>query len=154
MKITAKLNYAYHTPDEVRSLFSELTGQEVDDAFRLFPPFYTDCGKHITIGKGVFINAACHFQDQGGITIGEGSFIGHNVKLTTLNHGIEPSDRATLYPAPINIGRNVWIGAGAIILPGVSIGDNAIVGAGSVVTKDVAEGVVVAGVPAKMIRQI
>ena len=88
MKITAILNEGYHTPEEIRDLFSELIGKPVDDSFGLFPPFYSDCGKNITVGKSVFINSGCHFQDQGGITIGDGALIGHNVVLATLNHDL------------------------------------------------------------------
>lgn len=152
MRITARLNGSYHTPEEIRALFSELTGRTVDESFRMFPPFYTDCGKNIVVGKNVFINSGCHFQDQGGISIGDGSLIGHQVTLATLNHGIAPDDRGTLYPAPITIGKNVWIGAGAILLPGVSIGNNAIIAAGAVVTKSVPENTIVAGSPARVLR--
>lgn len=152
MRITSELNGVYYEADEVRALFSKLIGKQVDSSFFMFPPFYTDCGKNISLGKNVFINSGCHFQDQGGITIGDGSQIGHKVTLTTLNHGITPEDRHTLYPAPISIGRNVWIGAGVILVPGVSIGDNAVVGAGSVVTKDVPGNSVVVGVPGRVIR--
>lgn len=154
MKITATLNNAYHSPQEIVKIFSELIGKPVDQSFRLFPPFTTDCGKNITLGKDVFINSGCRFQDQGGITIGDKTLIGHNVVLATLNHGFAPEDRATLYPAPIVIGNKVWIGAGAIVLQGVSIGDNAIVAAGAVVTKDVKENTVVGGVPARFIKTI
>lgn len=152
MQITSELNGSYHTPDEIHNLFSKLIGKPVDESFMMFPPFYTDCGQNITVGKNVFINSCCNFQDQGGITIGDGSQIGHKVTLTTLNHGLTPEDRGTLYPAPIAIGKNIWIGAAATIVPGVTIGDNSIIGAGSVVTKDVPANTVVAGVPAKVIR--
>lgn len=120
----------------------------------MFPPFYTDCGLNITVGKSVFINSCCNFQDQGGIRIGDGSLIGHKVVLATLNHGLAPEDRGSLYPLPIVIGKNVWVGASATILPGVTIGDNAIIAAGAVVTKDVARNTIVAGVPAKVIKEI
>lgn len=154
MQITAELNNTYHTPDEIRSLMSTLTGKPIDKSFNMFPPFYTDCGKNITIGKNVFINSGCRFQDQGGITIGNDALIGHNAVLATLNHGLAPDERQNLYPAPISIGKNVWIGANATILPGVTIGDNAVIAAGSVVTKDVPEDVVVGGVPSKIIKYI
>lgn len=154
MRITCKLNGSYHKPDEIRKLFSKLTGKRVDESFMMFPPFYSDCGQNITVGKNVFINSCCNFQDQGGITIGDGSQIGHKVTLATLNHGIAPEDRGTLYPTPIVIGKNVWIGAGTTVLPGVTIGDNSIIGAGSVVTKDVPPNTIVAGVPAKVIRRL
>ena len=120
----------------------------------MFPPFYTDFGKNITVGKNVFINAGCHFQDQGGIIIGDGTLIGHNVVLATLNHGFRSEDRGTLYPAPIIIGKNVWIGSNATILPGITIGKNSIIAAGAVVTKDVPENVITGGNPAKIIKKI
>ena len=154
MRITAELNGSYHEPGEVRMLVSKLTGNLVDESFGMFPPFYTDCGKNITIGKGVFINSGCRFQDQGGIIIGDDVLIGHNVVLATLNHGYEPDQRKDIYPAPITIGKNVWIGANATVLPGVAIGDNAIIAAGAVVTKNVPENTVVGGVPAKVIKSI
>lgn len=154
MKITFQLNSSYHTPEEIRTLFSKLIGKTVDESFSMFPPFYTDCGKNITIGKNVFINTSCHFQDQGGITIDDGALIGHNVVLATLNHGFSPQKRSSLYPAPIFIGKNVWIGANATVVAGVTIGDNAVVAAGAVVTKDVPENTVVGGVPARIIKKI
>ena len=150
-RITCKLNGSYHAMDEIRKIMSELFGYEVPDDFRVFPPFYTDFGRNIHIGKNVFINSGCQFQDQGGIWIGEGSLIGHNVVLATLNHDFQPERRQICIPSPIHIGKNVWIGSNSTILPGVSIGDNAIVAAGAVVTKDVAANTVVGGVPAKVI---
>jgi len=87
-KITMKMNNVYHNQGTLRRLFSELKGKVVDHSISLFPPFSTDYGKNITIGKGVFINAACHFQDQGGITIGDNTFIGHNVVLATLMESV------------------------------------------------------------------
>ena len=83
LKITMVINNKYHTPEELVELFSELTGEEVDKSFRMFPPFHTDCGKNIKVGKNIFINACCKFQDQGGITIGDNVLIGHNVTLAT-----------------------------------------------------------------------
>lgn len=152
MQVTCTLNNSFHSPDGMRALFSQLIGKQIDSSFSIFPPFHTDCGKNITIGKNVFINSGCHFQDQGGITIKDGALIGHNVTLATLNHGIAPEDRHSLYPAPIVIGENVWIGSGSVIVPGVTIGENSVVGAGSVVTKDVPANTIVAGAPAKSIR--
>lgn len=153
-RISFRLNTAYYTPDEIRGLLSELFDYQVPSSLRVFPPFYTDFGKNITIGEDVFINACCHFQDHGGITIGDGCQIGHNVVFATLNHGLTPEDRKTTYPAPIVLGKNVWIGSNATILQGVTIGDNAVVGAGAVVTKDVAPNTVVGGIPAKFIKVI
>lgn len=154
LKITVELNGHYHTPEEVQELFSRLIGKPVDPTFALFPPFYTDCGKNITIGKNVFINSGCRFQDQGGITIGDGALIGHNAVLATLNHDIEPQKRSTMHPAPITIGKNVWIGANATIVPGVTIGDGAVIAAGAVVTQNVPSNVIAGGVPAKVLKKI
>ncbi len=154
LRITAELNNAYHTPAEIRSLMARLTGKPIDPSFAMFPPFYTDCGKNITIGKNVFINSGCKFQDQGGIAIGDGALIGHNVVLATLNHDLAPEKRSAMHPAPIVIGKNVWIGSNATILPGVTIGEGAIVAAGAVVTKDVLANTIVGGVPAKLIKKI
>ena len=115
LRITAELNSSYHEPAEVRALFSRLTGKDVDESCFFFPPFYTDCGKNITFGKNVFLNTGCTFQDLGGVTIGDASQIGQNVTLCTLNHGLAPEQRNTIYPSPIVIGRNVWIGANATV---------------------------------------
>lgn len=154
LRITAEINGSYHTPEELRELFSQLIGKPVDEGFGLFPPFHTDCGKNITLGKNVFINMGCKFQDQGGIFIGDGALIGHNVVLATLNHAMNPQDRGTMIPAPIHIGKNVWIGSNATVLAGVTIGDGAIVAAGAVVTRDVPENTIVGGVPARVIRPL
>lgn len=99
-RITFQLNTTYHTPNEVRELLSELFGYRVPSSFRVFPPFYTDFGKNITIGEDVFINACCHFQDHGGITIGDGCQIGHNVVFATLNHGLLPEERKSTQTRP------------------------------------------------------
>lgn len=153
-KITMQINTQYHEPEELASLFSELIGKPVGEGFGLFPPFYTDFGKNITIGRNVFINAGCKFQDQGGITIDEGALIGHGVVLATLDHDFAPEKRQQLHPAPIHIGKRVWIGANAVVTKGVTIGDNAVVAAGAVVTQDVPADTIVGGVPAKVIRKL
>lgn len=154
LRITAELNNAYHTPEELRVIFSRLTGRPTDDTFTLFPPFYTDCGKNLIIGKNVFINSGCKVQDQGGIEIGDGTLIGHNVVLATLNHALAPERRGDLIPRPIRIGKNVWIGSNAVILPGVTIGDGAVIAAGAAVTKDVPENSAAGGVPARILRTL
>lgn len=154
LRLTAEINGRYHEPAQLRELFSQLIGKPVDESFGLFPPFHTDCGKNITVGKHVFINMGCKFQDQGGIYIGDGTLIGHNVVLATLNHAMVPHRRSSMIPAPIHIGKNVWIGSNATVLPGVTIGDGAVVAAGAVVTRDVPENTVVAGVPARIIKSI
>lgn len=154
MRLTCKLNNQYHTQEEVREIFSQIIGKPVPEGFRLFPPFYANCGKNITVGKGVFINTGCHFQDQGGITLGDGTFLGNNVVLTTMNHDFDPAKRRTTYPAPIVTGKNVWLGSSVTVVPGVHIGDGAIVAAGAVVTRDVPPNTIVAGVPARVVRTI
>ena len=154
LKITNELNNKYHTPEEIRELFSKLTESNIDETFGLFPPFYTDCGKNIKIGKKVFINACCRFQDQGGIEIGDGSLIGHNTTIATLNHDFNPAKRQNLTPSPVKIGKNVWIGSDCTILPGVEIGDGAIIGAGSVVTKSIPANTIAVGSPARVIKEI
>ncbi len=154
IKITCKMNNKYHTPEELTKLFSELTGTKTPDEFGLFPPFYTDCGKNIHLGKNVFINSSCHFQDQGGIYIGDNVLIGHCVTLATLNHLQSPEERGSMIPKAIHIGNNVWIGSNSTILPGVTVGEGAIIAAGAVVTKNVEPNTVVGGVPAKFIKNI
>lgn len=125
----------------------------MDETFKMFPPFYTDFGKNITIGRRVFINAGCHFQDHGGVTLGDGCLIGHNVVFATLDHGTARRPRGNVSGAyPVR--QNVWVGSNSTILRGVTVGDNAIIAAGSVVTKDVAANTVVGGVPARHIRDI
>lgn len=154
VKITMEINTRYHTPEELRGLMSQLTGKKVDDTFRMFPPFTADFGKNITIGKNVFFNSGCRFQDQGGIVIGDGVLIGHNVVIATINHGLDPKEERKNHYAPVAIGNHAWIGSNATILPGVTVGEWAVVAAGSVVTKNVEPYTVVGGVPAKVIKHI
>lgn len=153
-KITSQINNSFHTAEELRDLFSELTGQKVDGSFGLFPPFYADYGQNIKVGKNVFINSGCCFQDQGGIQIGDNTLIGQQVVIATLDHDLIPEKRANMIPAPVKIGNGVWIGAHATILSGVTVGDGAVIAAGAVVTEDVPENAVVGGVPAKIIKTI
>lgn len=153
-KITAQLNSGYHTQEQIRSLMSLLTGKAVDESFGMFPPFYSDYGRNITVGKDVFINSGCCFQDQGGIEIGDGSLIGQQVVIATLNHSLDPADRQSMLPAKVVIGKNVWIGAHATILPGVTIGDNSVIGAGAVVNRNIPADSVAVGVPAKVVRKV
>ena len=154
IRIGMELNTKYHTPEELREIMGRLIGKQVDRSFRMFPPFYTDFGKNITIGKDVFINSGCHFQDQGGIEIGDGALIGHNVVLATINHDLNPKENRKNHYAAIKIGAHVWIGSNATILPGVTIGDYAVVAAGAVVTRDVPAMTVVGGVPARVLKTI
>ena len=154
IRLCLQLNTRYTTPEERVALMEQLTGRAVPRSFRLFPPFTADCGKNIHLGERVFVNSGCRFQDQGGIYIGDDALIGHNVVIATLNHALDPSKRAATHPQRVVLGKSVWIGSNATILPGVAIGDGAVVAAGAVVTKDVAPRTVVGGVPAKKIREI
>lgn len=154
LRITGELNSGYHEPERVRELLARLTGKPVDETVALFPPFSADFGRNITLGKRVFINSGCRFQDQGGISIGDDCLIGHNAVLATLNHDLAPSRRADMHPAPITLGRNVWLGSNVTVLPGVSIGDDSVVAAGAVVTKDIPRRSLAVGAPARVIRSI
>lgn len=154
LRVCAELNGSYHDEAGVRALLSELTGRPVPDTVTLFPPFTADFGRNIRFGEHVFVNSGCRFQDQGGITIGDGSLIGHNAVITTLNHDLAVARRADMHPAPVAIGRSVWLGANVTILPGITVGDGAVLGAGAVVTKDVPAGAVVVGSPARQVREV
>lgn len=154
LKITMEMNNHYNSPEKIRELFSKLTASEIDESCLIIPPFYTEFGKNTKIGKNVFINSCCRFQDNGGIEIGEKTMIGPNVTIVTLNHDINPQTRINAFPKSVKIEKNVWVGADCTILPGVTIGENSVIGAGSVVTKDVPDNVVVAGNPAKVIKEI
>jgi len=151
--LSVQLNASTHI-DQVRERLSEIIGSQIDKSTRIFPPFYTNFGRFITLGKNVFINHACSFVDMGGITIEDDVLIGPKVNLITENHPLDPADRQALLLKPIVIKRNAWIGAAATILPGVTIGENAVVAAGAVVTTDVLPNTVVGGVPAKIIKTI
>ena len=153
LKKTIELNNRYHTPEEILQIMSDITGEQVDPSFNMFPPFYADFGRNIHIGKHVFINSGCHFQDQGGIYIGDHVLIGHNVVLATINHDLNPFDRHSIYK-PIHIGNRVWIGSNVVITQGVTIWDGAVIAAGAVVTRDVQPNTVAGGVPARTIKTI
>lgn len=123
----------------------------VGDAVVVRPPFYCDYGHNIALGRGVFLNFNCVILDVERVSIGDLTAIGPGVQLLASDHPRDPDlrRRQVRYGKPIHIGSNVWIGGGAIILPGISIGDDAIVGAGSIVTRDVDAGCTVMGNPAR-----
>ncbi len=154
-RLLFEMNSVWHEDEkEITELFARITAKPVGENVRIETPFYTDFGKNITVGSNVFINAGCKFQDQGGIVIGDGAFIGHNVVLATLDHDMNPEKRHLLHPAPIRIGNRVWIGANAVVTKGVTIGDNSIIAAGAVVTHDIPANVLAAGVPARVRRTL
>ena len=134
IRIGMELNSSYHEPDELKEIMERLTGRKIGDGFMLFPPFYTDFGKNITIG--------------------DGALIGHNVVLATINHDLTPGKGRVNHYKPITLGKNVWIGSNSTILQGVTIGDWAVIAAGSVVTKDVEPYTIVGGAPARFIKKV
>lgn len=150
-QLLPRLNAATHT-DAVRDLLSQIIGMPIDASTTIFPPFYTNYGRHISLGKNVFINHACSFLDLGGIVIEDDVMIAPRVNITSENHPTDPATRKTLVPQAVRICRNAWIGAGATILPGVTVGENAVVAAGAVVHRDVPPNTVVGGIPARPIK--
>jgi len=153
IRLSSALNTS-STIEETRDRLSQIIGKQIDKSTTIFVPFYTNFGRHIFIGKNVFINHACSFLDLGGITIEDDVLIGPKVNLITENHPVKPSQRKSLILNSIIIKRNAWIGAGVTILPGVTIGENAIIAAGAIVTKNVADDTIVGGIPAKFIKSI
>ena len=140
--------------EQIRERLSEIIGKQIDESTTIFTPFHTNFGKHIQIGRNVFINHACTFLDLGGIIIEDDVLIGPKVSIITENHPVSPNERKVLNLKSVIVKRNSWIGANATILPGVTIGENSVVAAGAVVTKDVPANTVVAGIPAKVIKKI
>jgi len=134
-----------------RALLRELLAEAGDGAV-IRPPFYCDYGYNIRIGRDVFLNFNCVVLDVVAVTVGARTLIGPAVQIYTADHPRDPTVRQTgvEFGRPIQIGQDVWIGGGAIILPGVTIGDNAVIGAGSVVTRDVPEGSIARGNPARI----
>jgi maltose O-acetyltransferase len=135
---------------ERRRLLLERLGQ-VGEGTEVRPPFFCDYGFNIRLGAGVFLNFNCVILDVAEVTIGDGTLIGPAVQIYAADHPRDPAQRRAGLELgrPVQIGQNVWIGGGAIILPGVSIGDDAVLGAGSVVRRDVPRGATVLGNPAR-----
>ncbi len=156
MRLAAEINrLSVDDASRIREIFSELTGRQVDDSFRLFPPFHVAGGRRIRVGHKVFINQCCTIYDTGGVDIGDLVMIGPNVNLITVGHAMQPAQRRSFIEArPIVLQRNVWIAAAATILGGVTVGENSVVGAGAVVTRDVPPDSFVAGVPARVVRRL
>lgn len=153
-KQLAKLNRKGLSEKKKNQMFAKITEKETSEGFWFLTPIYMDYGRNLIIGKNSFINFGCTFLDRGGIEIGENVLIGPNCSILTTNHPLDPKSRKATISKKIIIEDNVWLGGNVTVLPGVTIGENSIVGAGSVVTKDVAKNVIVAGVPAKLIKKI
>ncbi|MBO9616883.1 MAG: sugar O-acetyltransferase [Dyadobacter sp.] len=153
IRLCNEMNTGATDTDQVRERLSEIIGSPIDSSTTIFPPFYINLGHFTTLGKNVFINHACSFLDIGGITIEDDVLVGPRVNITSESHPLDPADRAALVLKPVHIKRNAWIGAGATILPGVTVGENAVVAAGAVVSRDVAPNTVVAGIPAKVVKE-
>ncbi len=154
MRLAAEMNAGYHTEAEVRDYMRQITGSEIDETLRIFTPFHINYGKKTTFGRDCFVNFGCTFLALGGITIEDDVFIGPHCVLATEYHPENPETRHSLLTKPIVVKRNAWLGANVTVLAGVTIGENAIVAAGSVVTKDVPDNMVVAGSPARVVREI
>ncbi|MCF0116689.1 MAG: sugar O-acetyltransferase [Bacilli bacterium] len=130
---------------------------EIGEGCYIEPPFHANFGgHHVHLGKKVYANFNLTLVDDTHIYIGDYTMIGPNVTIVTAAHPIEPSlrKRALQFNVPVRIGMNCWIGANAVILPGVTIGNNVVVGAGSIVTKDIPDNVVVVGNPARILREV
>jgi len=139
------------SPTERDALLRERLA-EVGAGSTIRPPFHCDYGYNIRLGAGVFLNFNCVILGGVGVVIGDGAQIGPAVQILTADHPRDPAERAAglEWGRPIRIGRNVWIGGGAIVLPGVTVGDDAVIGAGSVVTRDIPPQAIVVGNPARM----
>ncbi|MFK4118961.1 sugar O-acetyltransferase [Streptomyces longwoodensis] len=156
VRLAARYQAAYaEDTDAARPLLAELLGALGEEA-QVRPPLYVDYGSNIRIGARTFVNYNLTALDVADIVIGADCQIGPNVQLLTPTHPLEPGPRRDKLEAarPITIGDNVWLGGGAIVLPGVTIGDNAVIGAGAVVTKDVPANVVAVGNPARPVRSL
>ncbi|MFI1327621.1 sugar O-acetyltransferase [Streptomyces sp. WAC04189] len=156
VRLAARYQAAYaQDPDAARPVLEELLGSLGAEA-HVRPPLYVDYGSNITIGARTFVNYNLTALDVAAVTIGEDCQIGPNVQLLTPTHPLEPGPRRDKLEAarPITVGDNVWLGGGAIVLPGVTIGDNSVIGAGAVVTRDIPANVVAIGNPARPVRKV
>ncbi|MCL1979305.1 MAG: sugar O-acetyltransferase [Methanomassiliicoccaceae archaeon] len=144
------------TPEERRAALSDLLGHPVDELTKVVPPFHCDLGTNIKLGNNVLINYDCVLLDTGEIFIGDNTLIGPGVKIVTAKHSLEAKERRdwSVSCAPVKIEEDVWIGAGAVILPGVTVGARSVIGAGAVVTKDVPSDAIAVGNPARVVRSL
>ncbi|ACL41539.1 transferase hexapeptide repeat containing protein [Pseudarthrobacter chlorophenolicus A6] len=156
LKLQARYTAAYiEDPESARPVLAELLGS-VGANVDVRPPITVDYGSFITVGEGTFINSNLTALDVAAITIGRDCQIGPNVQLLTPTHPLEAQPRRDKLEAakPITIEDNVWLGGGAIVLPGVTIGENSVIGAGAVVTKDIPANVVAVGNPARVVKDL
>ena len=151
-KLIFKINQTEPMTEEYRKLLEELFEGKLDKTTSIVPPLQIDYPSSIKLGKNIFINNNLKCVARGGITIEDGVMIAPGVTILTVNHDLK--DHCVLIPIPVTIKNNAWIGANVTICPGVEIGEGAVIGAGAVVTKDVEPYTVVAGVPAKFIKNI
>lgn len=153
-ELTSRLNVLPFDDDTGRAeLFELILGRPLPARVTIYPPFYTDHGLNLLLAEGVFINQNCTFLDYAGIRLAERVMIAPKVTFITVGHPVDTDDRRMfLTGGPIDVAENVWIGAGATILPGVSIGRDSVVGAGAVVTDDVPERSLVSGAKAAVRR--
>lgn len=154
-ELTSRLNVLPFDDEAGKAdLFEQILGKPLPARVTIYPPFYTDHGLHLDLAERVFINQNCTFLDYAGIRLGERVMVGPKVTFITGGHPVDPEERREwLTGAPIDVAENVWIGAGATILPGVSIGRDAVVAAGAVVTDDVPPATLVTGNKATVRRQ-
>ncbi|MGT2756145.1 sugar O-acetyltransferase [Streptococcus ovuberis] len=145
-----QINQTQPTSPEIQALYSDLLGRKLSASTHIMSPSQIDFGRNVCLGEGVFINHSLTLMSIGGVTIGDGSFIGPNVSIVTDNHDMD--DLLILRCQPVVIGKKFWIGEGVKVMPGVTIGDNALLASGAVVTKDVPANAIVGGNPAKLIR--
>ena len=154
-ELTSRLNVLPFDDEAGRAaLIEQILGRPLPARVTIYPPFYTDHGLSLDLAEGVFINQGCTFLDYAGIRIGERVMVGPKVTFVTSGHPVDPQERRLfLTGAPIDVAENVWIGAGATILPGVSIGRDAVIAAGAVVADDVPAASLVTGPKATVRRR-
>lgn len=157
LKLLYEFNMTSPAESEKRQKMLSLMFAEIGEGCYIEPPFHANWGgKHVHFGKNIYANFNLTLVDDTHIYVGDYTMFGPNVTVATAGHPVLPSLRESgyQYNMPVRIGRNCWIGAGALIMPGVSIGDNSVIGAGSVVTKDIPANVVAVGNPCRVLREI
>ncbi|MFD3744853.1 DapH/DapD/GlmU-related protein [Nocardia sp. NPDC058633] len=152
--LTSRLNVlAFDDTAGKATLLEQILGRPLPSGLTIYPPFYTDHGLNLDLAEQVFINQGCTFLDYAGIRLGRGVMVGPKATFITMGHPVDPEERRRfLTGAPIDVAENVWIGAGAMILPGVSIGRDAVIAAGAVVADDVPANSLVTGAKATVRR--